>query len=167
MSALAAVKRDLPDVRLVIVGADYPPGSGVSSKLRAQAEELGVGSHVSFAGHRNDIAALLAASDVFALPSFEEPFGLVFAEAMAMKRPVVALGNGGTPEVVRHGETGLLSAPGDIPGLAANLVTLLRDPALRARMGEAGRRDVERRFTPARLSLDVEKVYASVLGRAS
>lgn len=163
IQALVHVKREFPDVRLAIVGADYPPGSGVSAKLRALAGELGLADNVLFAGHRKDVATLLAACDVFALPSFEEPFGLVFAEAMAMKRPVVALDNGGTPEVVRHGETGLLSRPGDIGTLASNLSSLLKDPSLRARMGEAGRRDVEARFTPERLASDVERVYSSLL----
>ena len=88
---------------------------------------------------RSDIAELLAACDVFALPSFEEPFGLVFAEAMAMKRPVVALANGGTPEVVEHGKCGLLSPPGDIDALAANLIRLLDNPELRTQFGEHGR----------------------------
>ena len=78
--------------------------------LREQARELGIEKNVIFTGPRSDIAELLAACDVFALPSFEEPFGLVFAEAMAMKRPVVALANGGTPEVVEHGKCGLLSS---------------------------------------------------------
>jgi glycosyltransferase involved in cell wall biosynthesis len=162
--ALALVKRDCPAARLAIVGADYPPGSGVTAKLRATAAECGVLDSVTFAGQRSDIAALLAASDVFALPSHEEPFGLVYAEAMAMKRPVVAIDKGGTPEVVRHGETGLLSPLGDVAALAANLVRLLKDASLRARMGEAGRRDVEVRFTPARLAADVEGVYSKVLG---
>jgi len=161
--AIALVKRKLPGVRLAVVGADYPPGSGVSKGLEATARELGVAGNVSFVGQRSDIANLLAASDVFALPSFEEPFGLVFAEAMAMKRPVVALDNGGTPEVVRHGVTGLLSAPGDIGGLATNLIRLLEDAELRRQMGEAGRRDVEARFTPERLATDVMNVYRNVL----
>jgi glycosyltransferase involved in cell wall biosynthesis len=161
--AIALVKRDCPAVRLAIVGSDYPPGSGATETLRATAAECGVADRVSFTGQRNDIAALLAASDVFALPSFEEPFGLVYAEAMAMKRPVVALNTGGAPEVVRHDETGLLAPRGDIPALASNIVRLLRDPALRARMGEAGRRDVEARFTPSRLATDVERVYSQVL----
>jgi glycosyltransferase involved in cell wall biosynthesis len=164
--ALALVKRDFPTVRLAIVGADYPPGSGATAKLRETAAECGVADSVSFAGQRNDIDALLAASDVFALPSHEEPFGLVYAEAMAMKRPVVAVDKGGTPEVVEHGETGLLSPLGDVPALAANLARLLGDPSLRARMGEAGRRSVEDRFTPARLAADVESVYSRLLDRA-
>jgi glycosyltransferase involved in cell wall biosynthesis len=87
----------------------------------------------------------------------------VFAEAMAMKRPVVALDNGGTPEVVRHGETGLLSRPGDIEALASNLSLLLADPSLRARMGDAGRRNVEARFTPAELARGIERIYSSLL----
>jgi glycosyltransferase involved in cell wall biosynthesis len=107
----------------------------------------------------------MAAADIFAMPSFHEPFGLVFLEAMAMKRPVVALDNGGTPEVVEHGQTGLLSPARDVNALASNILTLLRDPALRARMGELGRRRVETLFSPGRLARDVERVYASVAPR--
>lgn len=160
--ALALVKREIKDVRLAIVGEDYPSDSGTTSTLRALARELGVSDNVIFTGHRQDIASLLAACDVFALPSFEEPFGLVYAEAMAMKRPVVALTNGGTPEVVDHGKSGLLSAPADIEGLAANLLTLLRDPGLRARMGEYGRSAVEARFTPDRMASDFATLYAEL-----
>ena len=101
-----------------------------------------------------------AACDVFALPSFEEPLGLVFLEASAMKKPVVALNNGGAPEVVEHGASGLLSAPGDQAALTNNLLTLLRAPGVRVRMGEYGRRQVEARFTPERLARDVEQLYA-------
>ena len=67
----------------------------------------------------------MAASDVFAMPSLEEPVGLVYLEAMAMQLPVAALDDGGTPEVVRNDETGLLSEPGDVATLAGNLVALL------------------------------------------
>jgi glycosyltransferase involved in cell wall biosynthesis len=97
------------------------------------------------------------------MASFEEPFGLVFAEAMAMRRPVVSLDSGGAPEVVRHGETGLLSAPRDLPSMTANILTLLRDPALRATMGENGRRRVEAEFTPRRMASDAERLYSELL----
>jgi glycosyltransferase involved in cell wall biosynthesis len=164
LQALARVKEVLPEVRLAIVGADYPEGSGTTRQLSALARELGVTENVIFTGQRSDIAALLAASDVFALPSFEEPFGLVYAEAMAMQRPVIGLSNGGTPEVVRHGEDGLLSPPKDIEALAANLLALLRDPALRARLGRQGREQVEARFGPARLASDFGSLYAQLAG---
>jgi glycosyltransferase involved in cell wall biosynthesis len=165
--AFALAQAGVPDARLVIVGADYPEGSGTTETLKSLARDLGVLDKVIFTGQRRDVPALLAASDVFALPSFEEPFGLVFAEAMAMRKPVVALSNGGTLEVVEHGKCGLLSAPNDIRALADNLVTLLRDPALRRQYGEHGRARVLERFTPARLANDVAAVYGRLLDGAS
>jgi glycosyltransferase involved in cell wall biosynthesis len=163
LSALALVKRNYPNVRLAVVGSDYPSDSGTTKMLKEQARELGIAENVVFTGQRSDVSQLLAACDVFSLPSFEEPFGLVFAEAMAMKRPVVALTNGGTPEVVEHGKCGLLSAPGDINALAANLTQLLDDPALRTQFGEYGRSRVEQHFTPQRMASDFAKIYARML----
>jgi glycosyltransferase involved in cell wall biosynthesis len=163
LSALALVKPKYPNVRLAVVGSDYPADSGTTRMLGEHARELGIGENVVFTGQRSDIALLLAACDVFSLPSFEEPFGLVFAEAMAMKRPVVALTNGGTPEVVEHGKCGLLSPPGDIDALAANLLQLLGDPALRTQFGEYGRSRVERHFTPQRMASDFAELYARML----
>jgi glycosyltransferase involved in cell wall biosynthesis len=109
---------------------------------------------------------LLAAADILPMPSFQEPFGLVYAEAMAMKKPVVAFDNGGTPEVVEHDKSGLLSPQDDVPALAANLRRLVYDPELRTRMGEYGRQQVETRFVPRRLAEDVARVYTDVMGRS-
>lgn len=166
--ALALVHRQFPETRLVIVGAeDVMAGAGRPSfmgELRALVDELRLEDKVIFTGKRPDVPRVMAAADIFAMASFEEPFGLVFAEAMAMKRPVVGLSNGGTPEVVDHGKTGLLAAPGDVPALAQHLVTLIADPALRARMGEEGRRAMEARFSAERLARDVERVYDGLLG---
>jgi glycosyltransferase involved in cell wall biosynthesis len=163
LGALAQVKREYPNVRLAVVGSDYPADSGMTDMLKEHARQLGIGENVVFTGQRSDVASMLAACDVFALPSFEEPFGLVFAEAMAMKRPVVALTNGGTPEVVEHGKCGLLSPPGDIDALAANLLRLLGDPALRAQFGEYGRWRVAQYFTPQRMASDFAALYARML----
>ncbi len=167
LRALAIVRRAVPETRLVIVGEEDMAAGGLDrptyvAELKQLARDLGVEDHVLFTGFRADVARMLAAADVFALPSFQEPFGLVFLEAMAMKRPVVALDSGGTPEVVEHGKSGLLSPARDVDALAANLLALIRDPALRARMGEHGRRSVETRFTPARLARDVERIYAGL-----
>ena len=163
LRALALVASRHPNVRLAIVGSDYPADSGTTAMLRQHASELDIEDNVVFTGQRSDIAGLLAACDVFALPSFEEPFGLVFAEAMAMKRPVVALNNGGTPEVVEHDKCGLLSPPDDIDALAANLIRLLDSPALRAEFGEQGRLRVEQHFTPQRMASDFAALYARML----
>jgi glycosyltransferase involved in cell wall biosynthesis len=162
--ALALVRRDVPNARVLIIGADdrLAMQTSFTAELKSLVSELGLSDHVIFTGYRADMPALLAASDVFALPSFEEPFGLVYLEAMAMKKPVVALNNGGTPEVVEHGKSGLLSPSGDLAGLAANLLTLIRDPPLRQRMGEYGRRQVETRFTAERMARDTEQIYATL-----
>lgn len=163
LQALALVKRELGNVRLAIIGSDFPEGSGETLRLKERARELGVEESVLFLGQRSDIPSLLAACDVFSLPSLYEPFGLVFAEAMAMKRPVVALTSGGTSEVVEHEKCGLLSSHGDIEVLAANLLRLLRDPALRQRFGEYGRKRVEAHFTPPRMAADVTELYSRLL----
>jgi glycosyltransferase involved in cell wall biosynthesis len=73
------------------------------------------------------------------------------------------LTNGGTPEVVEHGKCGLLSRPGDTDALATNLLRLLRDPALRTRIGEYGRSRVEAHFTPQRMASDFAELYAHML----
>jgi glycosyltransferase involved in cell wall biosynthesis len=162
--AVAALRREFPDVRLLIIGADDRQAmkESFTEELTRLAAELGASENVIFTGQRADMPEVMAASDLFALPSHEEPFGLVFTEAMAMKKPVVALANGGTLEIVEQGKSGLLSAKDDINGLAENIRTLLRDPDLRARMGEYGRRVVEARFTAPRMAADVAQVYASL-----
>lgn len=167
LQAFAAARRELPALKLLIVGADEREAHAGSftAELKQLAEKLGVTEHVVFTGARSDVARIMAACDVFTLPSFEEPFGLVFLEAMAMRRPVAALDNGGTPEVVEHGKAGLLSAPYDIAAYAANILTLLRDPALRQRMGEYGRQRVIDYFNAQRMAADTAAAYEKVLAR--
>jgi glycosyltransferase involved in cell wall biosynthesis len=157
IEALPAVRAQHPTVRLLIVGREMQ--HGFRKELEELARALGVDESVTFTGQRSDIPALMAAADVYAMPSNCEPFGLVFAEAMAMGLPVIALDNGGTPEVVDHGTTGLLSPPGDQEALTANLTALLADPARRTSMGAQGRATVISRFALPRMSRDVERVY--------
>jgi len=161
--AMGRLRQELPHLKLLVVGADYPLGTHHSEELRELARREGVSDNVIFTGTRSDVARLIAASDLLAMPSFEEPFGLVFAEAMAMKKPVIGLNNGGAPEVVDHEQDGLLSPHGDIDALAANIRRLALDPALRRAMGEHGRRRVETRFIPERLAADVARVYSELL----
>jgi glycosyltransferase involved in cell wall biosynthesis len=167
LQALAVVRRKEPEVRLLIVGADAVEvhGGSFTQELKVLARDLGVADRVVFTGPRSDIPRIMAACDVFALPSFEEPFGLVFLEAMAMERPVVSLNNGGTPEVVEHGRSGLLSAPHDIHALADNIVTLLGNADLRARFGAYGRSRVLEAFTAQRMARDAGHAYETMVHR--
>jgi glycosyltransferase involved in cell wall biosynthesis len=165
--ALALVRRHVPDVRLLVVGADAIEvhGGSFTEELKVLARELGVADRVVFAGERSDIPEIMAACDVFTLPSVEEPFGLVFLEAMAMQKPVVSLSNGGTPEVVEHGLSGLLAPPNDVDALAAHIVTLLEDPELRARMGAFGRTRVLEYFNTRRMADDAGNAYEALLAK--
>jgi glycosyltransferase involved in cell wall biosynthesis len=165
LQAFAAARAQLPALKLLIVGADEREAhtGSFTEELKALAAQLGVTEHVVFTGARSDVAKIMAACDVFTLPSFEEPFGLVFLEAMAMRRPIAALDNGGTPEVVEHGKSGLLSAPYDIPAYTANILTLLGDGELRARMGRHGRQRVVDFFNAQRMVAETAGVYEKVL----
>ena len=164
IAACAEARVEHRRLKLIIVGEDVT-GGGFLEELRRVAAEHGMIDHVVFAGRRDDVPQLMAASDVFAMPSFGEPFGLVYLEAMAMERPVVGLAHGGTLEVVEHDVTGLLSEPGDADGLARNLVTLVDDAGLRMAMGRRGRQVVTERFTLDAQATGTAAVYRSVLDR--
>ena len=166
LQAFARVRQRVSDVVLLIVGADAPhEGTSFTEELKGLAADLGVAPYVHFTGPRSDVARVMAACDIYTMPSFEEPFGLVFLEAMAMGKPVIGINNGGTPEVVAHGETGLLSPPWDIPELAQNIVRLLEDPALGKSMGERGRERVLRLFNPERMAEEAGRAYEAIARR--
>jgi glycosyltransferase involved in cell wall biosynthesis len=153
----------VPDARLVLVGADLEQGGAYERALRHHAAELGVGDRVVFAGYRDDAMRIVAAADVFALPSWTEGLPLVVLEAMALGRPVIATTVGGTPEVVSDGETGLLVPPRDVKALTAALERALDDEELRRRLGAAGKRRVEERFSSEAMTRKVLAVYDEVV----
>ena len=107
----------------------------------------------------------MTSANVFAMPSTLEPFGLVYLEAMAIGLPIIALDDGGTPEVVVDGEQGLLSAYGDAPALAANLRRLMADAELRDEWRASGRARAAQ-FTTKRQASEVAALYRRcILGR--
>jgi glycosyltransferase involved in cell wall biosynthesis len=163
VSALPAIRKQYPDIRLLIVGQELV--AGFQKQLEELARDLGVADNVIFTGRRSDVAKLMAAADIYAMPSLGEPFGLVFLEAMAMELPVVALDSGGAPEVVEDGTTGLLSKPGDGAALTEHLLSLLGDPERRRLMGINGRRRVLDYFTLARMAQDTANVYEQLTSR--
>ena len=107
------------------------------------AADLGLAGRVHFLGQRDDIPDLLAALDIFVLPSHSEGVSLALLEAMAAGLPVIATAVGGLPEVVTDGVNGLLIPPQDPEALAQALARLLDDPALAKKLGENARQHVE------------------------
>jgi glycosyltransferase involved in cell wall biosynthesis len=102
-------------------------------------------------GFREDVLQLMKSADVFVMSSVTEGLGSTVLDAMAMRLPVAGTRTGGIPEAVVHGETGLLVAPGEPRELAGAIVRLLKDPALRQRMGAAGYARVADQFGVGRL----------------
>ena len=116
----------------------------------------------------DQLSDIYAQADIFAMTSMPhkqsiEGFGLVYLEAGAHGLPIIAHAIGGVPEAVAHGETGLLVAPGDIAALTAAFAQLIADPALRHRLGEAGRiRAIRHTWTDAVQSLLGQPVNPSL-----
>jgi N-acetyl-alpha-D-glucosaminyl L-malate synthase BshA len=127
------------------------------------AAELGVADRVHFLGEQEGIEEVLAAADVFLLPSEHESFGLAALEAMACGVPVVATRSGGLPEVLDEGETGYLVEVGDVGTAAGRVLGLLRDEEARRRMGEAARRAAGERFAQDRVVAEYVAIYERVL----
>lgn len=140
--AAAEVVRAEPSTGFVLFGE-----GAMRADLERRVAALGLAGRFVLPGFRDDLDSLLPAADVAVLPSFTEGLPNVALEASAAGVPVVATAVGGTPEVVADRETGLLVPPADPAALAAALLTLLRDPATRSRMGAAGRRRMRERFT--------------------
>ena len=155
--ALPKVLGTVPNTHYVVVGdGDYRPS------LERLADELGVRNRVLFVGEiREDILkAYYSQADIFALPSRQEGFGVVFLEAMAFGKPVIGGNYGGIPEVVKDGVTGFLVEYGNVEALANHLILLLRDEEARKRMGEAGRQLVNENYTFEHFKQRLVKILA-------
>jgi len=160
IDALGLAAPKLPsDWRLLVVGRD----DGIGSDLRAQANKLGLADNIVFLGARNDVAAILPASDLGILCSHEEGFSNAILEGMAAGQPMVVTDVGGNAEAVIDGETGLVVPARDPQRLAAAIARLADDPALRAQFGKAGRDRAGERFGVQRFVQSHRKLYAALL----
>ncbi|WP_155373205.1 glycosyltransferase family 4 protein [Catellatospora vulcania] len=148
--ALPLVRKAIPDAALLLVG-----GGPHRPTVQRLARELDVADHVVLTGSVPwaELPMHYAAGDVFAMPCRTrnggldvEGLGIVYLEASAVGLPVIAGDSGGAPDAVREGETGFVVPGRDVDVLAARLVELLSDEALRAKMGAAGRAWVEQEW---------------------
>lgn len=147
-----------PDAWLVLAGSG-PLLEFVQTRARASS----VRDRILFPGLETDMPGFLSALDIYASAAIAEGLGLGTIEAMAAGLPVVSTTAGGTPEVVDDGVTGLLVEPGKADRLTEALLRLAKDPALRRRMGEAGRARALERFTEERMLEGTAEVYREVL----
>jgi glycosyltransferase involved in cell wall biosynthesis len=156
LHAVALVTPAVPTARFVVVGE-----GSLRAALEDRAASLGLTGVVTFTGFRPDAPGLIAGLDVLVVPSRSDGSPLVVCEAMAAGIPVVASRVGGLPDLVAHGESGLLVRPEDPAELARSLVRLLRDPPAAQALGRRGRQLAEGR-SHARLVDRMTEVYAAV-----
>jgi glycosyltransferase involved in cell wall biosynthesis len=168
LAAARLVAREAPDARFVVAGENafgVKADEAFGRRVRAIADgDTVVRERVSFPGWVSRPERLLAASDVVVVPSRFESFGMVPVEAMASGVPVVSTDVGGPAETIVDGETGYLVPPGRPEAIARRVLALLRDPALRARMGRAGRARVEARFSLDRYASGFASVVDELAG---
>jgi glycosyltransferase involved in cell wall biosynthesis len=131
--------------------------------LRAYATAQGLAPFVHLLGWRDDVADLLAAADIFALPSLSEGVPLALLEAMFAGQAIVASGVGGIPEIVTSGREALLVPPGDPRALGVALARLLEDAPLRRGLGAAARRRADREFTVSTMVDNYERLYLNAV----
>lgn len=157
--AFARLQEALP-ARLVFLG-----GGPEAASCRKLATELGVKDRVSFLGETPDVTPLLAAADVFMLPSENESFGLAALEALACGVPVIATTTGGIPEVIDDAKTGYLFDIGDTASMANAMIELARDRAKLQKMRQDARASAAERFAVSRVVPLYEEYYERVLAR--
>ncbi len=155
LETVATIKKNIPEIKLLIVGDGY-----LRNELEQQAVQLLPAGSVSFLGQRGDLANLLSAMDLFILPSSWEGFGIILAEAMYMRVPVITTSDGGgCAEVVENNDGGLLVPYGDKKKLADAILQFYADASYRKNQGILGRSRVERLFSSDAMSRRYAEVY--------
>jgi L-malate glycosyltransferase len=160
LSAMKIFLERVSDAKLILVG-DGP----LREQLVRLASLLGIEKQVIFMGHQDKVYDLINAMDVFVLPSLHEGMPMVLLEALFLGRPVVASRVGGMPEVIGHGDGGVLIDPGNPEELAQNLSSLWQDRPRAEQLGRAGKNRVKEGFTALLMAQRTADLYLSVLRR--
>lgn len=157
LQSLSKLRTRTPIIVLIV-------GDGVArTRMEQMAQELQLGPEkVLFLGMRSDVPDLLAASDLFLLPSVTEGLPLSILEAMSQRLPIVATAVGGIPEIVSDGEHGLLVPAQDPQALAEAIERLVDDPSLRDALGEAAYRRVQEAFSFEAMLLKYDALYQTL-----
>ncbi len=164
LRALAQAIVNHPEVVGLVVGYNPKTSGDHLRALKTLAAELRIDGHVRFYPWQEDVWSVYAAADLIVHASTQpEPFGYVILEAMAARRPVIAIGSGGVTELIIHGKTGLLVKPGDVEGLASAMKRLCTDRELARRLSAQSRERVERIFSMERNAAQVSAVYDQLL----
>lgn len=163
LHAASVVRDTCPGVRFVVVGEASFGEEGYAKSVRDLAVRLHLEESVVFTGFRPDVPEVMASFDIFAFPSHAEAFGMALIEAMAMQKPVIASSSDGVLDIVQQGVSGVLVPPKNPLALSLAITSLVDNPDLRTRLGQAARERVVEHFDQERQIDALESVYASLL----
>ncbi|MBN2374998.1 MAG: glycosyltransferase family 4 protein [Sedimentisphaerales bacterium] len=166
LKAAAIVAKQHDDARFLVSGGAPEGYENYEKEMQQLAVDLGLEGKVQFLGWRyrmDDILEVMSALSVFSHTSISpEPFGLVLIEAMSAARPVVAAAAGGPLEIVKDGETGFLTEPGNAEAHGEALCKLIADEQLRKQMGKAGRERVEQCYSMEVFARNLDEIYEGI-----
>jgi glycosyltransferase involved in cell wall biosynthesis len=165
VNAMAEVVQRHPNSLLVLVGKGDEKGEE-EVKLSKQVENLGIVDNVRFLGWRPDVNKIMGCFDIFVLPSLNEGMGRVLVEAMSAGLPIVASRVGGIPDLVKHGENGLLVPPANAGALEQAISDLLSNKSRRKHMGETGKKMCHLYSVEAMVE-KIDNLYSRLLGEHS
>lgn len=154
LEACAIIKVSLPRARFLIVGE-----GPIEKHIRGWIEEFGLEKEVSILNFREDINEVLAAIDILVMSSIAEGVPQIISQALAMEKGVVATSIGGIPELIKDNYTGLLVPPQNSSSIAGACLSLIRDKSLSSRLGLAGRKLVEEKFSLDSMLDRIEELY--------
>lgn len=155
IEAAATLVKDFPNMKILFVGDGELRG-----ELEAKTKALNLDNNIEFLGTRQDVPELLAASDMFVLPSLWEGLPMALVEAMASGLPIVATDVSGSKQAVVSGETGILVPPGDVQELSNAINYLLSNPEIGEKMGAAARIRADEVFSARKQARDHLDLYS-------
>lgn len=161
IAAIDIVRRRIPDVHLIMAGAESDPA--LAARVRHEIAERGLDSTVSLFGMRSDVSELLRGCDVGVLSSATEGLPVALLEYGAAGLPAIATRVGDCPEVIADGEDGFICEPGVPEDLAAALIRLLEDPSRRKEFGQRFANKVRQRYGARAVSNMLADIYAEIL----
>jgi L-malate glycosyltransferase len=163
LRAAAQISKQIADCNFIIAGVDHSPEGKNEAEIEQRIDELNLRQQVRCVKWLDDLAQLYCGLDVFVSASHTESFGLAIVEAMASRTAVVATATEGAREIVRDGETGLLTPISNSDKLAVAIKSLLGDETTRLRIAAAAQKDVAERFSVERMVDETEKIYRASL----
>jgi len=164
LEAASIVSKRSSDVMFLVVGGEFSEeAAGRFERLKNRAAELGLGDRIKFTGFVKDITGFLASFDVSAHVTQKEACSRAIIESMSAGKPVVAMADGGNPELVEDGITGILTEPDDMKGFVKAIEDLLADDIKRREMGKRARERAEMLFDVKRNVRETEQIYIELM----